>query len=51
MHGRYSNWINEFTACPVLRLNIDDYDVNDETSMSDILVKVGNAIRKSADKI
>lgn len=51
MHGRYSKLINEFTACPVLRLNIDDYDVNDETSMSDILVKVGNAIRKPADKI
>lgn len=51
MHGRYSKWINEFTACPVLRLNIDDYDVNDSASMSDILMKVGNAIRKSADKI
>jgi deoxyadenosine/deoxycytidine kinase len=51
MHGRYSKWINEFTACPVLRLNIDDYDVNDETSMSDILVKVGEAIRKPIDKI
>ncbi|MDH6370413.1 deoxyadenosine/deoxycytidine kinase [Paenibacillus sp. PastF-3] len=51
MHGRYSKWINEFTVCPVLRLNIDDYDVNDETSMSDILVKVGEAIRKPIDKI
>jgi deoxyadenosine/deoxycytidine kinase len=51
MHGRYSKWINEFTACPVLRLNIDDYDVNDSASMSDILVKVGNAIRKPADTI
>ncbi|WP_379133948.1 deoxynucleoside kinase [Paenibacillus sp. sgz500958] len=46
MHGRYSIWINEFKACPVLRLNIDEYDVNDPDSMSEILVKVGNAIRK-----
>jgi deoxyadenosine/deoxycytidine kinase len=35
----------------VLRLNIDDYDVNDPASMSDILVKVGEAIRKPIDKI
>lgn len=50
MHGRYSKWINEFTACPVLRLNIDDYDVNDAASMSDILVKIGETIRKPVDK-
>lgn len=50
MHDRYSKWINEFTACPVLRLNIDDYDVNDSASMSDILVKVGQAIRKPINK-
>ncbi|WP_339190426.1 MULTISPECIES: deoxynucleoside kinase [unclassified Paenibacillus] len=51
MHGRYSKWINEFTACPVLRLNIDDYDVNDSASMADILTKVGNTIRKPVDTI
>lgn len=50
MHGRYSKWINEFTACPVLRLNIDDYDVNDPDSMTEILEKVGQAIRKPALK-
>lgn len=50
MHDRYSKWINEFTACPVLRLNIDDYDVSDSNSMTEILVKVSNAIRKPADK-
>ncbi|WP_410511900.1 deoxynucleoside kinase [Paenibacillus sp. BR2-3] len=46
MHGRYSVWINEFTACPVLRLNIDEYDVNDPDSVFDILKKVGNTIRR-----
>ncbi|KAA8999777.1 deoxynucleoside kinase [Paenibacillus spiritus] len=44
MYGRYSRWIGEFTACPVLRLNIDDYDVNDERSMADILARVGGMI-------
>ncbi|MED5018539.1 deoxynucleoside kinase [Paenibacillus chibensis] len=44
MHERYSNWINEFHACPVLRLNIDDYDVHDPQSMSGILERVGKII-------
>ncbi len=46
MHGRYSQWIGEFNACPVLRLNIDDYDVNDADSMSAILGQVGKAINR-----
>ncbi|MEC0242581.1 deoxynucleoside kinase [Paenibacillus dokdonensis] len=48
MHERYSVWINEFTACPVLRLNIDDYDVHDPASMSNILKLVGQKIGNSA---
>lgn len=28
MHERYENWINSFNACPVLRLNINDYDLH-----------------------
>ncbi len=47
MHGRYSQWIAEFNACPVLRLNIDDYDVNDPASMSEILKQVGAAIGRA----
>lgn len=27
MHGRYENWINNFNACPVLRIDINDYDL------------------------
>ena len=50
MHSRYSVWIDQFTACPVLRLNIDEYDVNDPDSMSAILMKVGNAIRRPVIK-
>lgn len=44
MHGRYSRWISEFTACPVLRINIDEYDVHDPDSMKNILMRVGRAI-------
>ncbi|GIO68578.1 deoxynucleoside kinase [Paenibacillus cookii] len=47
MHQRYSDWIREFQACPVLRLNIDEYDVHDPESMSDILKQVGAIIRSS----
>ncbi len=46
MYRRYSNWINEFDACPVLRLNIDEYDVHDPASMDAILVEVGKVISK-----
>ncbi|QTB27162.1 deoxynucleoside kinase [Lysinibacillus sphaericus] len=27
MHERYENWINNFNSCPVLRLDINDYDL------------------------
>ncbi|RHW31459.1 deoxynucleoside kinase [Lysinibacillus yapensis] len=27
MHDRYENWINSFNSCPVLRLDINDYDL------------------------
>ncbi len=44
MHGRYAKWINEFTACPILRLNIDEYDVNDPASMDEILRQISVVI-------
>ncbi|CAM3519184.1 MULTISPECIES: deoxynucleoside kinase [Saccharibacillus] len=47
MHGRYAQWIDGFDACPVLRLNIDEYDVNDPASLDEILVKVGRKIEES----
>lgn len=45
MHERYSTWINEFTACPILRLNIDQYDVHDPASIDLILHEIGKAIQ------
>ncbi|ANS76053.1 deoxycytidine kinase [Paenibacillus yonginensis] len=47
MHERYANWINEFTACPVLRLNIDDYDATDPASLDEVIAKVSAMIQQS----
>lgn len=48
MHKRYQDWINSFNACPILRININDYDLmNDQTSIEPILEKVGRFINYS----
>lgn len=48
MHERYENWINTFNACPVLRLNINDYDlINSEQSIEPIIERIGSFIRQS----
>ncbi|ARI75504.1 deoxynucleoside kinase [Halobacillus mangrovi] len=48
MFNRYENWIDNFNSCPVLRLNIADYDVlNNEESIEPILEKIGHFIQQS----
>ncbi|MFS0639067.1 deoxynucleoside kinase [Mesobacillus foraminis] len=48
MHERYENWINTFNACPVLRLNINDYDiVGDHDSVEPIIERIGSFIRQT----
>ncbi|MBU5594428.1 deoxynucleoside kinase [Amphibacillus sp. MSJ-3] len=48
MHKRYQDWINSFNACPILRINISDYDLmNNEDSIESILEKVGHFINHS----
>ncbi|MCT2536965.1 deoxynucleoside kinase [Aquibacillus koreensis] len=48
MHHRYENWINSFNSCPILRINIADYDlVYDNTSIETVLEKVGHFIQQS----
>lgn len=49
MHRRYAEWIDGFDACPVLRLNIDEYDVYDPASMDRIIQATGEAIRTSRE--
>ncbi|KYG26625.1 deoxynucleoside kinase [Alkalihalobacillus trypoxylicola] len=45
MHERYNKWIEGFDACPVLRLNIKDYDLmNDDGAIEEIIAKIANKI-------
>lgn len=48
MHGRYENWINSFNACPVLRLNINEYDIiSDQASIEPIVERVASFIHQT----
>lgn len=47
MHQRYAKWINEFHACPVLRLNIDEYDATDEAALDEIISQAAKIIQDS----
>ena len=50
MHGRYENWINNFNSCPVLRLNINEYDIlKDGDSIEPIIKR--SAILKQTRKL
>ncbi|MFD1032910.1 deoxynucleoside kinase [Metaplanococcus flavidus] len=48
MHQRYENWINTFNGCPVLRLNINDYDLmKDPECREQIVERVGNFMQQA----
>ncbi|WP_422121773.1 deoxynucleoside kinase [Planococcus sp. X10-3] len=48
MHQRYENWINTFNGCPVLRLNINDYDLLKDPDCSEQIVeRVGNFMQQA----
>ncbi|UII55977.1 deoxynucleoside kinase [Cytobacillus spongiae] len=48
MHGRYENWINSFNACPVLRLNINEYDIlDDESTIEPIIERISNTLKQT----
>ncbi len=48
MHGRYENWIDSFNACPVLRLNINDYDiVKNEGAIELIVERIGHFLKQT----
>lgn len=38
MYERYQKWIDEFDLCPVLKININDYDVYSENKSIDSLI-------------
>lgn len=47
MHKRYAKWIDEFHACPVLRLNIDEYDATDAAALDEIVAQAAKIIHDS----
>ncbi|MDR4934833.1 deoxynucleoside kinase [Rossellomorea marisflavi] len=48
MHERYENWINNFNACPVLRLDIREYDlVKDAGSIEPIIERIAYFIEQT----
>lgn len=48
MHHRYDNWINSFNSCPILRIDINDYDlINDKQSIEPIIEKISHSINQA----
>ncbi|MBE0313635.1 MULTISPECIES: deoxynucleoside kinase [unclassified Niallia] len=39
MHTRYEKWIDSFSSCPVLRLNINDYDATEGSSAIEPIIE------------
>lgn len=44
LYKRYITWIDGYSQSPILRLNINDYDVNDEKSIDLIIKKIDNIL-------
>ncbi|UFJ43079.1 deoxynucleoside kinase [Brevibacillus humidisoli] len=45
LYRRYEEWINHFTSCPVLRININEYDVlKDQRSVEVVLSRLAEKI-------
>ncbi|MGD8191749.1 deoxynucleoside kinase [Brevibacillus ginsengisoli] len=38
LFNRYEHWINNFTACPVLRININEYDLMEDASSVEVVL-------------
>ncbi|MBR7554723.1 deoxynucleoside kinase [Allobacillus sp. GCM10007491] len=48
MYDRYEHWIDNFNTCPVMRVNINDYDLlNHEQSIDPLLERIGKSIQTS----
>ncbi len=47
LFDRYKNWIDNFNQAPLLRLDIKDYDVNDDKSIDLIIEKINNILKHS----
>lgn len=48
VYRRYEQWIDSFTACPVIRLNIEDYDLlGNEEDIELIIEKIAKEMKKA----
>ncbi|SFD71880.1 deoxyadenosine/deoxycytidine kinase [Lentibacillus persicus] len=48
LYNRYEDWINNFNACPILRIDISDYDLlEQEQSIEPVMEKIGHFIQQS----
>lgn len=47
LYDRYQQWINNFTVCPVLHLNIEEYDSHDPDSLKEILKQIEKITSKN----
>jgi len=48
MHQRYEKWINQFNSCPVLRLNINDYDLmQNKDSIEPIVERISHHLQQT----
>lgn len=49
MHERYERWIDSFNACPVLRLNINDYDLmKDPDIVEHIVARIAHFLEQTS---
>jgi len=49
MHNRYEDWIDNFNACPVLRLDINDYDLmKSPDTIEIILERIGHFMEQTS---
>ncbi|MER1959286.1 MAG: deoxynucleoside kinase [Solibacillus sp.] len=49
MHGRYEEWINNFNACPVLRIDINDYDLmKNPDQVEDVIARIAYMLEQTS---
>lgn len=47
LHQRYEQWINQFTGCPIIRININEYDIKQSPDTLDpIIDKIAQKIER-----
>lgn len=49
MHERYEDWINNFNSCPVLRLDINDYDlIKNPDTIESIVSRISHMLKQTS---